>query len=133
MCETNPNKGLLCSNHLIKSSDAEVGWPGILVLPFSPVQSSASSLSFLSLHALIHLRKVCICVCAQSCLTLCSPMDYNLPVSSVHGIFQPRILECVTVPYSRASSQHRDGTWVSCVPYIGRWSLYHWATWASVI
>ena len=83
LCETNPNKGLLCSNHLIKSSDAEVRLPEILVLPFSPVQSSASSLSFLSLHALIHLRKVCMCVCAQSCLTLCSPMDYNLPVSSV--------------------------------------------------
>ena len=30
---------------------------------------------------------------AQLCLTLCEPMDYNLPGSSVHGIFQPRILE----------------------------------------
>ena len=35
--------------------------------------------------------KVCVCVCvcihAQSCLTLCEPMDYSLPGSSVHGIF----------------------------------------------
>ena len=33
---------------------------------------------------------------AQSCLTLCDPMDYCLPRSSVHGIFQARILEWVT-------------------------------------
>ena len=35
---------------------------------------------------------------AQSCLTLCDPMDYNLPGSSVHGILQTRILECVAIP-----------------------------------
>ena len=28
-----------------------------------------------------------VCVCAQSCLTLCDPMDYSLPGSSVHRIF----------------------------------------------
>ena len=37
---------------------------------------------------------VCVCVCAHSvhqlCPTLCDPMDYNLPGSSVHGIFQAR-------------------------------------------
>ena len=36
---------------------------------------------------------VCVCVCSsvhQSCPTLCDPMDYNLPDSSVHGIFQAR-------------------------------------------
>ena len=31
----------------------------------------------------------------QLCLTLCNPMDCNLPGSSVHGIFQARVLECV--------------------------------------
>ena len=31
---------------------------------------------------------------AQLCLTLCDPVDYSLPVSSVHGILQARILEC---------------------------------------
>ena len=30
---------------------------------------------------------------AQSCLTLCNPMDYSLPGSSIHGIFQARVLE----------------------------------------
>ena len=44
---------------------------------------------------------------AQSCLTLCDPMDYNLPGSSVHGILQARILEWVAIPFSRGSSQPR--------------------------
>ena len=35
----------------------------------------------------------------QSCLTLCDPMDYSLPGSSVHGILQARILEWVAIPY----------------------------------
>ena len=29
----------------------------------------------------------------QSCLTLSDPIDYSLPGSSIHGIFQPRVLE----------------------------------------
>ena len=50
---------------------------------------------------------VCMCVCAraQSCLTLCDPWDCSLPGSSVHGIFQARILEWVAIVYSRGSSQ----------------------------
>ena len=40
---------------------------------------------------------------AQSCLTLCHPMDYT-----VHGILQARTLEWVTFPFSRGSSQPRD-------------------------
>ena len=41
-------------------------------------------------------------------------MDCNLPDSSVPGILQARILEWVDIPFSRASSQPRDQTWVSC-------------------
>ena len=41
---------------------------------------------------------------AQLCLTLCDPMDYSLSRSSVHGIFQARILERVAMPSSRGSS-----------------------------
>ena len=37
----------------------------------------------------------------QPCLTLCDPMDFNLPGSSVHGILQARILEWVAMPSSR--------------------------------
>ena len=40
------------------------------------------------------------CVSAQLCLTLCDPLDYSLPGSSVHGILQARILECVAIPFS---------------------------------
>ena len=51
----------------------------------------------------------------QSCLTLCNPMDCRLPDSSVHGIFQARVLEWVAISFSRGSSRPRDWTWVSCI------------------
>ena len=54
------------------------------------------------------------CLVVQSCLTLCDPRDYSLPGSSVHGIFQARILELVAISSSRESSQPRDGTHISC-------------------
>ena len=38
---------------------------------------------------------------AQLCLTLCGPMDYSPPGSSVHGLFHARILECVVISYPR--------------------------------
>ena len=69
-----------------------------------------------------------VCVCAQSCPTLCNPMDCNPPGSSVHAISQARILEWVAISSSRRSSQLRDGTHVSHVSCTGRWILYHWAT-----
>ena len=47
---------------------------------------------------------------SQACLTLFDPMDCCLPGSSVHGIFQARILEWVTISFSRRSSQPRDRT-----------------------
>ena len=49
-----------------------------------------------------------VCTCAQWYLTLCNPVDGILPGSSVHGIFQARILELVAISYSRTSSQLRD-------------------------
>ena len=65
-------------------------------------------------------------MCAQSCPTLCDPTDCSPPGSSVHGVFQARILGWVAISSSRGSSQLRDQTHVSCVSCIGRWSLYHW-------
>ena len=44
------------------------------------------------------------CVPAQLCLTLCDPMDYNPQGSSVHGIFQARVLKWVPMPSFRGSS-----------------------------
>ena len=50
---------------------------------------------------------------AQSCLTLCDPMDCTLPGFSIHGIFQARVLEWVAISFSRGSSQPRDRIQVS--------------------
>ena len=47
---------------------------------------------------------------AQSCPALWGPMDYK-----IHGILQARIMEWVAFPFSRGSSQTRDGTQVPCV------------------
>ena len=57
---------------------------------------------------------MCVCVCARSCLTLCNPMDCSPPDSSVHGIFQARILVWVAISFSRRSSWPRDRICVSC-------------------
>ena len=71
--------------------------------------------------------RTCACahVCGQPCLTLYDPMDCSLPGSSVHGIFQPRILEWVAI-------SNRDWTHFSCVYCDGRWILYHWVTWKTI-
>ena len=44
---------------------------------------------------------MCVWSAAQPCLTLCDPMDYSLPGSSVHGIFQARILGWLAISFSR--------------------------------
>jgi len=62
---------------------------------------------------------------AQSCPTLCYPIDCNPPGSSVHGIFQARILVWVAISFSRGSSGPRDWTQVSCI--AGRVFII-WAT-----
>ena len=62
---------------------------------------------------------------AQSCPTLCDPVDCSPPGSSVHGILQARILEWVTTLSSRGSSQPRDWTQVSGI--TGRFFSI-WAT-----
>ena len=50
---------------------------------------------------------------ALLCPSLCNPMDCSLPGSSVHGIFQVKILGWVAVSFSRGSSQSRGWIWVS--------------------
>ena len=51
-------------------------------------------------------------------------------VSSIHGVLQARILEWVAISFSRGSSWPRDRT---CASHVGRWVLYHWATWEAVL
>ena len=62
---------------------------------------------------------------AQSCPTLWDPTDCSLPGSSIHGIFQARILEWVAISFSRRSSGPRDWTRISCI--VGR-CFTIWAT-----
>ena len=66
----------------------------------------------------------CCCFIAKSCLTLCDPhglyitrllCPWNSWVSSVHRILQERILEWVSISYSRGPSRPRDQTCVSCI------------------
>ena len=58
---------------------------------------------------------------AQPCPTLCDFLDCSPPGSSVHGIFQARILEWVAIFFSMGSSWPRDGIWVSHI--AGRFFL----------
>ena len=62
---------------------------------------------------------------AQSCPTLCNPMDCSPPGVSIHGILQARILEWFAISFSREHAQPRDWTWVSHI--AGRFFTV-WAT-----
>ena len=64
---------------------------------------------------------------ALLCQTLCNPMDWSPPGSSVHGILQARTLEWVAIPFSRGSSWPRDRTWVSSIEGLF-FFLTDWAT-----
>ena len=66
-----------------------------------------------------------LCLVAQSCPILWDPMDCSLPGTSVHRIFQARVLEWVAIPFSRGSSWPRDRIPVFCT--AGRF-LTIWAT-----
>ena len=74
-------------------------------------------------------KDVCVCVSArllQSCPTLCNPMDWSPPGSSVCGILQARILEWVAKPSCRGSFQSRD--WTASLSLLHcRQLLHHWS------
>ena len=67
---------------------------------------------------------------AQSCPTLCNPMDCSLSGSSVHGIFQTTVLEWIAISFSRGSSQPRNRTRVSRI--AGR-CFTVWATREAIL
>ena len=67
-----------------------------------------------------------MCVCAQSYPTLWDPMDSSPPGSSVHGIFQGRILKWIATSHSTGPSWPRDQTHVSCISCTGKRILYHY-------
>ena len=103
-------------------------WLGTMILHLGGVlvlrRILFSNWSIVNLQCCVHFwctenwficRYACMFVQAlQPCLTLCDPMDYSPPGSSVHGILQARILEWVAMPSSRESSQSRDQNHISC-------------------
>ena len=80
---------------------------------------ATGTLKRIRIHACLEVRvhdfhlPAVLCLVAQSCLTLCDPMDCSPPGSSVHGILQAWILGWVARPSSSGSSQPRDRTQVS--------------------
>ena len=70
----------------------------------------------------LEISVLCCAKLLQSCLTLCDPMDCSPPGSSVHGILQPRILEWVTILFSRGSYnpgvEPRSPVWPTRDTYI---------------
>ena len=84
-----------------------------------------ASISFAKLAVFYLLYCLCTRSVAQSCRTLCNSVDCSLPGFSVHGILQARILEWVTISFSRGSSRPRDRTQVS---HIGGRHFNLWAT-----
>ena len=83
-----------------------------------------------------------VCTCSLDCKTV---KKMKVPVGKkrscqsfscvqlfgTRGILQARILEWVAVPFSRGSSQPRDGTHTSYIFCTGRPTLYHWVTWET--
>ena len=84
------------------------------------------SYGLLSVTANLHPFKTAV-LSFQSCPTLCDPLSYSLPDSSVHGILQARTLEWVALPSSRGSSWPRDWTHVSLSPELAN-SLFSTST-----
>ena len=82
--------------------------------------------------------RACVCSIPQSCLILRNPVDCSPPGSSVHGIFQTRILEWVSISCSRGSSWPKDQTsvsWVSCMAggfFTTMPSEKSWSCWLRV-
>ena len=76
---------------------------GLLSVGLHRVRHNWSNLAEAAAVAAGQVRKKNTVSVKQSCLTLCNPMDYNSPDSSLHGILQVWILECTAIPFSRAS------------------------------
>ena len=94
-------------------------WPLVPLHFLKPAWTSGSSRFMYCWSPAWRILSITLLACevwsevAQLCPTLCDPMNYSLPGSSVHGIFQARVLEWVAVSFSRGSSRPRDRSWVS--------------------
>ena len=92
--------------------------------PSIPLSLSLSLYIYIYTHTYKHMS-VCVSVCTRSCPTLCKPMECSPLGSSVHKIFQTRILEWLSISYTRGYSCPRDPTRVYGISCIGEQILYH--------
>ena len=100
------------------------------MFPMPPCVSSVPWAGGAGVLNLVGSTCYCVHVCSvtQSYPALCDPMDCSPAGSSVHGIFQARIVEWVAISSPRRSSPPRDQTRVSCVSCLSWWILHHWVT-----
>ena len=96
-----------------------------LVIPWIVFKLGSASINngtyWMQIQIILHSWWGCVCTKSlQSCLTLCDPMDYSQPGSSVHAILQARILEWVAMSFSRRSFRPRDPTLLSHVSCVDR-------------
>ena len=93
------------------------------VYPTPPPPLMSTCLLFMTACPYWDWRVYTMCWHAQSCLTLCDPMDCSPPGSSVLGISQTRTLEWVAISSSRGSSRPRRWTRASVAPELQADSL----------
>ena len=118
------HESLIWSPFLVPGGDSQYANYDWLFLPLNTAQNCESWLGFLLLllffkhvYSVLYIpvkSKVKV-LATQSCLTICIPMDCSPPGCSVHEISQARILEWVAIFFSRATSQPRNWTRISCI------------------
>ena len=72
------------------------------------------------------------CLVSQSCPTLSNPMDHDLPGTSVHGILQRRLLQCVPFPTPVDIPDPGIELESPAPPALASWFFYHWATYIAI-
>ena len=83
--------------------------------------STIYCITYYILYNMIYIMYIIyVCVCTLSRVQLWPQRLYSRLGSSVHGIFQARIMEWVVISYSRGSSWPRDWTCISCISCVGR-------------
>ena len=107
-----------------------LGWLTLIHITYETVRRVNPELSsqekIFSSSLILYLDENESVSCSLSHVWLCNPMDCSPPGSSVHGIFQARILEWVAIYYSRRSSNSRRvWTHISCTSCFGRQVRYY--------
>ena len=111
---------MLCHLHCAKECSELPSWGRAMPGPMG----SGEPTPFLALF--VKLKRIKKKLLSHDWLFVTPCEDCSLPVSAVHGILQPGLLERVAISFSKGSSRSRDRT---CISYTVRWILFHWATW----